>query len=59
MNLRERLLAIDALVGKSHLTLNRIATEKVVHGEEVHRAIADLTLAREKLTDLAEEPPLN
>ena len=59
MTLRQRLLSIDKLLSTTHRTLNRIATEKVVHAEEIHEAIAKLTRAREKLTDLAEEPPDN
>lgn len=65
MNLKDRLKRIDAKCGRAHRVLNAIAIAEVSDpnllglAEDVRRAIADLTLAREMINDLADEPSVN
>ena len=65
MELSARLKEIDAKCVCAHRVLNAIAVTEVTDpsflslGEEVRKAIADLTEARSMLTDLADEPSMN
>lgn len=59
MDFAGRLRDIDAHLSKPHSVLNRIATGEVVEAAAVHAAIAEITLAREKLNDGAEPAPEN
>ena len=53
------LLKIDARLVIPHRVLNAIATGQVVDTRDVHEAIAELTRAREMLTDGAEAADQN
>ena len=62
LSLRDRLLKIDSQCSDAHGLLNQIATRDSAkyplpaHMEpHLHRAIAELTAARDALHDLAEE----
>lgn len=59
MELRERLLEVDARLVAPHRILNAIAMGKVVDTADVHAAIAEITRARDLLHDGAEAPPNN
>lgn len=59
MNLHDRFLKIDALLVAPHRALNQIAVGQVVDLAVVHAAIAEITQAREILTDLAEASDAN
>jgi len=61
MTLAERLLEIDRLIQPAHLLLNTAAQGRTLNPAvaTVESAIRDLTLAREKLNDLAAEPQQN
>ena len=62
MNLAARLRKIDGKCVRAHRLLNKIAIAEVTDpsilglADEVRKAIADLTTAREMLNDLAEGP---
>ncbi len=59
MNPHDRFLKIDALLVAPHRTLNQIAVGQAMDLSVVHAAIAEITEAREILTDLAEASDAN
>ena len=65
MNLAARLRKIDGKCVRAHRLLNKIAIAEVTDpsilglADDVRKAIADLTTAREMLNDLAEGPTDN
>ena len=61
MDLRQRLLEIDQLLSAPHLFLNTAAQGRILDKQvaTIESVIADITRARERLRDLADEPTGN